>query len=188
MSDPPTCYAVALAVGLRKAEALGLHWGDVDLEAGTVRVRFSLQRIDGQLRLVEPKSARSRRTITLTAISVDALKAHKTRQIEERLVAGSIWQETGFVFTTSIGTPMEGPNVSRQFHRTLKKACMPKQRFHELRHTAASLMLAQGIHPRVVMETLGHSQISLTMNTYSHVIPALQEDAAQKMDALLVGT
>jgi integrase len=181
-------YTVALAVGLRKGEALGLRWDDVDLETGTLSIRFSLQRIDGKLQLVEPKSAKSRRTIALPALSVSALRLHRARQLEERLAAGSAWQDTGFVFTTPIGTPLDGPNVSRYYHRTLKRIGMPEQRFHDLRHTAASLMLAQGIHPRVVMETLGHSQISLTMNLYSHVIPALQQDAAQRMDALLAGS
>ena len=181
-------YTVALAVGLRKGEALGLKWDDVDLEAGTIMIRFSLQRIEGELKLVEPKSAKSRRTIAMPAISVNALRAHRARQLEERLVAGSVWQESGFTFTTPVGTPLDGPNVSRHFHRTLKKAGMSRQRFHDLRHTAASLMLVQGIHPRVVMETLGHSQISLTMNTYSHVIPVLKQEAARKMDAVLAGT
>ena len=180
-------YAVALAVGLRKGEALGLRWDDIDLETGTIAVRHSLQRIDKKLQLVEPKSARSRRTLALPSVLQTALRAHRARQLEERLRAGSTWQETGFVFTTPIGMPLDGANVSRAFHRALEAAGLPRQRFHDLRHAAASLMLAQGVPARVVMEALGHSQISLTMNLYSHVVPALLQDAADKMDAALGG-
>lgn len=107
-------------------------------------------------------------------------------QLEERLWAGSRWHENGYVFASTIGTPLDGTNVTRHFHAILLKAELPRQRFHDLRHACASLLLAQGVHPRVVMETLGHSQISLTMNTYSHVIPSLQREAADQMERLLV--
>ncbi len=179
-------YSVALAIGLRRGEALGLRWQNIDFDAGTLTIRKTLQRINGKLSLVEPKTERSRRTLTLPQVALTALKAHRARQLQERLAAGSAWQETDFVFTTTIGTPLEGANIARRsFKKLLAKANLPNIRFHDLRHTAASLLLVQGIHPRVVMETLGHSQISLTMNTYSHVIPALQQEAADKMDALL---
>ena len=178
-------YSVALAVGLRRGEALGLHWDDVDLEAGTLRVRVTVQRVDGKLRLVETKTDRSRRTIALPQTAAAALRVHRTRQLRERLAAGSRWQETGLVFTTTIGTPLEPRNVTRQFRKVLMKAGLPLKRFHDLRHTCASLLLAQGVHPRVVMEILGHSQISMTMDTYSHVMPVLERDAASQMDALL---
>lgn len=108
------------------------------------------------------------------------------RQLRERLAAGERWQDNDFVFTTSIGTPMDGRNLGHHFKKMLKKAGLPSKRFHDLRHSCASLLLAQGVHPRVVMEILGHSQIGLTMNTYSHVIPALQRDAASLMNAVLV--
>ena len=165
-------YSVALAVGLRRGEALGLSWQDVDLDEGTLALKKQLQRINGKLTLVDLKTSRSRRTIVLPQIAVTALKAHRSRQIEERLFAGPLWEETGLVFTTTIGTPLEAGNVARRsFKRILRKAGLPNITFHALRHTAATLLLAQGVHPRVVMETLGHSQISLTMNTYSHVLP-----------------
>lgn len=144
-----------------------------------------MQRLKGKVELVEPKSERSRRQVALPEFAVRALRAHRVRQKGERLVAGSRWQDTGHVFTTSIGTPMDPRQVSREFRRALKKAGLGQQRFHDLRHTAATLLLVQGVHPRVVMEVLGHSQISLTLNTYSHVSPALQREAAGKMDALL---
>ncbi len=179
-------YSVALAVGLRRGEALGLHWDDVDLDAGTLRVRRTLQRVDGKLRLETTKTDRSRRTIALPQTVAVALRVHRARQLRERLAAGSRWQETGFVFTTGIGTPLEPRNVTRHFRNVLTKTGLPLKRFHDLRHTCASLLLVQGVHPRVVMEILGHSQISMTMDTYSHVMPVLQHEAASQMDALLV--
>ena len=117
---------------------------------------------------------------------MDSLRAHKSRQAQERLLAGSRWQDSDLVFTTAAGTGLEGSSVTHRFQKLLQRADLPHLRFHDLRHACASLLLAQGVHPRVVMETLGHSQISLTMNTYSHVIPALQLDAAERMDAILI--
>jgi integrase len=112
-------------------------------------------------------------------------REHRTRQLEERLLAGSRWKESGFVFTTPIGTALDGPNVTKSFQRLLKKAGLAHRRFHDLRHSCASLLLAQNVAPRVVMEVLGHSQISLTMNTYSHVLPELKREAAAQMEAVL---
>lgn len=180
-------YVTALAVGLRQGELLGLAWEDVDLEVGTLRVRHALQRVAGELQLVEPKSATSHRIVALPEIVVDALRVHRTRQLEDRLAAGSRWAADAWalVFLTSVGTPMDGRRVTRQFQALLARNGLPAQRFHDLRHACASLMLAQGVAPRVVMETLGHSQISLTMNTYSHVAPFLGRDAAERMDSIL---
>jgi integrase len=157
------------------------------LRVAAVGVRHALQRVNGRLDLVEPKSATSHRTIALPAIVVDALRAHRTRQREDRLLAGSRWQEDprGLLFTTTVGTPMDGIAVTRRFQAVLAAAGLPRQRFHDLRHACASLLLAQGVAPRVVMETLGHSQISLTLNTYSHVIPALGRAAAEQINAVL---
>jgi integrase len=176
---------LTLSTGLRQGEALGLRWQDVDLEAGTVRVRHSLQRMPGRgIELGEPKTARSRRTLALPTSTANALRMHRKSQLQERLWAGSRWQEADFVFTTSIGTPMIGSDVTRRFQALLRGAGLPPMRFHDLRHGAASLLLAQGVHPRVVMEMLGHSTITLTMNVYSHVIPDLQREAATKMEAV----
>jgi integrase len=118
---------------------------------------------------------------------VISLKAHRIRQLQERLLAGTRWQDTGFVFTTTIGTPLDARNVQDGFKTLLDKAELRSQRFHDLRHGAASLLLAQGVHPRSVMEILGHSQIGITLNLYSHVMPELLRDAAQKIDAILAG-
>ncbi|MEE8507034.1 MAG: site-specific integrase [Kiloniellales bacterium] len=172
-------------MGLRKGEVLGLKWTDVDLDKRTLTVRASLQRIGGALVLVEPKSRQSRRTVALPQTVIDAVRLHRARQLQERLLAGSRWQDHGLVFSTTIGTPMDTRNLTRHFRKALRNAGLPLQRFHDLRHSCASLLLAQGVHPRVVMEILGHSQISLTMNTYSHVIDKLQHDAAAQIDAVL---
>jgi integrase len=179
-------YLVALGVGLRQGEILGLAWSDIGFVSSTLAVRHALQRVDGRLILVEPKSVTSHRVVVMPAIVLDALRAHRTRQREDRLLAGSRWHddERGLVFTTTIGTPMDGIAVTRRFQALLLAAGLPRQRFHDLRHACASLLLAQGVSPRVVMEALGHSQISLTLNTYSHVIPALGRAAAEQMDAM----
>lgn len=178
-------YSVALAMGLRQGEALGLRWQDVDLDRGSLKVAYQLQRINGEAKLVEPKTKLSRRSLVLPGSIVIALREHRRRQLEERLLAGRRWVESGLVFTSTIGTPLDGANVTKSFQRLLARAGLPKRRFHDLRHSCATLLLVQNVAPRVVMEVLGHSQISLTMNTYSHVLPALMREAALKMDALL---
>ena len=159
-----------------------------DLEARSLVVRRVLQRIDGKLQFFETKTARSRRTVSLPKTIVADLRAHRLRQLEERLWAGSRWQEHGLVFTTTIGTPLDGSNVTHRLQAILERAGLPRMRFHDLRHAAASLLLARGVSPRVVMELLGHSQISLTLNTYSHVIPALLSAAADQMEHVLTGS
>jgi integrase len=180
-------YLVALGCGLRQGEILGLRWSDVDLDAGTLTVRQALARIEGQLVLVEPKSATSRRVVPLPALVRDALAAHRVRQDQEclplRPEPGDVFAD--LVFTTTLGTPLDGISVTRRFQRTLRAAGLPHQRFHDLRHACASLLLAQGVPARVVMETLGHSEISLTLNTYSHVLPSLGREAAERMDQVL---
>jgi integrase len=179
-------YSVALALGLRQGEALGLKWSDVDLDAAVLRVRRASQRIPHHgTQLVETKTQRSRRTLVMPTIVISALRAHRARQIVERLAAGERWVDLDLIFPSDRGTLADGPNVTHRFHRLLKQAGLPQMRFHDLRHACASLLLVQGVHPRVVMETLGHSQISLTMNTYSHVLPALQREAADRMEAIL---
>ena len=114
-----------------------------------------------------------------------ALRAHRKRQVEERLAAGPRWREAGLVFTSSVGTPLDARNLTRTFKAILRQVGLPAIRYHDLRHTAATLLLAQGVDPRTIMETLGHSQISLTLNTYTHVVPALQREAAVKMHEIL---
>ncbi|MFZ4509038.1 MAG: site-specific integrase [Fimbriimonas sp.] len=182
-------FCVALAVGLRIGEATGLRWNDIDLNGGLMSVNNQLQKVGTDWRLVPPKTSRGVRRIDLPTFAVTALRSHRERQqTEDKVIAGPEWQEMGFVFTTSRGTPLDPANIRRTFSLLLKKAGLAQMRFHDLRHTCASLLLAQGVQPRVVMEILGHSQISLTMDTYSHVIPSLRKDAATLMDSLLASS
>lgn len=178
-------YAVAMAAGLRRGEALALRWSDVDLDVGTLRVVRTVTRTSAGLTFTEPKSARSRRTIPLPAALVAELRGHRTRQVTERLAAGSVWREHGLVFPSVTGTPLDPRNALRAFTTVAGRAGLAGVGLHTLRHTCASLLLAQGVHPRVVMETLGHSGISITMDTYSHVMPQQQREAADRMQAAL---
>jgi integrase len=166
-------YTVALSLGLRQGEALGLRWSDVDLEGRSLTVRVALQRVPGRgLTLVEPKTGTSQRRIALPGVCVDALRAHRVRQLEERLPAGPAWIETDLVFTTMEGRALDGGAVTKNLQRILARCGLPRLRFHDLRHSAASLLGAQGVPARVVMEVLGHSRISVTMDLYSHVFPS----------------
>ena len=176
-------FHLALAIGLRQGEVLGLSWTDVDFDRGQLSVRASLQRIDGEFRIVEPKSARSRRVIALPEPSLRVLRGHRLRQLEERLFAGPLWEDTGLVFTTPTGAPLSDGHVRKRLYQILRHSGLRRLRFHDLRHACASLLLAQNVHPRVVMETLGHS--TFTMDLYAHVIPSLQREAAGKMGQLL---
>jgi integrase len=151
-------------------------------------VQRQLQRFDGRLQLVEPKTDRARRVLDLPQSVVRALAEHEKRQVIERLTAGENWAEHGLVFPTGVGTPLEARSLLRDFRQVIKKNRLPAIRFHDLRHTCATMLLVQGVPARVVMEILGHSEISLTMNTYSHVIPGLRRDAAARMDDLLIAT
>ena len=180
-------FALAIATGMRRGELLGLRWEDVDLSRRVLHVRRALERYDGAYRLVEPKSSRGVRSISLPSFAVDALDRQRALQEAERDRAGSVWTEWGLVFTTQIGLPLDGSMVTHTLHRHLRSAGLRHQRFHDLRHACASLLLAEGINPRVVMEILGHSQVSLTLNTYSHVIPSLGRDAADRLESLLGG-
>lgn len=179
---------VALAVGLRQGEALGLTWADVESETGTLTVNRQLQRVKGAWQLDEVKSETGRRQIPLPAAVVEALRAHKVRQLEERLGAGARWKGAPWdlVFPTSIGTLLDGVRVTHRFGELLGRAGL-EMTFHDLRHGAASLLLAQGVPARVVMEILGHSDIRLTLGTYSHVLPALTREAADRMNTAIWG-
>ncbi len=178
-------FSVALALGLRQGEALGLRWEDVDFATGTIRVQNQLQRIEGRLTLVPPKTAKSRRTLVMPPLIIDGLREHEKRQVAEKIWAGSHWENTTLVFANRNGGPTQARHVIEQFHEALEEAGIRRIRFHDLRHSCATLLLVQGVSPRVVMEVLGHSEIALTMNSYSHVVPELQREAAQRMQAIL---
>jgi len=178
-------YRVAVSLGLRQGEALGLRWNDVDLDGGQLRVSWALQRVNGHLELVEPKTKKSRRTVMLPATVANALRAHRSRQVDEQQKAGSKWQDQDFVFTTLLGTPLEGTRVTKDFQKVLDKAGLPQMKFHELRHSCVSLLGAQGVAPRTIQEIMGHSQMSTTMGIYAHVMPSVLRDAADAMDRVL---
>lgn len=176
-------FMTAVLTGLRQGELLGLRWADLDLDTAMLRVSHTLQRIEGEWRFVEPKTRSSARTLSLPAPAVTALRIQKDRQGFERKTAGNLWRDRGLVFTTPKGTPLEPSNLNGRLHRLLDGAGLPRQGMHSLRHCCASLLLAQGVSPRVVMDQLGHAQISLTMDTYSHVMPAMLRDAADALGA-----
>lgn len=178
-------YAVALALGLRQGEALGLTWQNVDLDRGLLRVVHQLQRVDRRLQLVDLKTELSRRTLVLPSSLRVRLQDHQKCQAAERAALGSKWHETGLVFTKPDGRPLEGSTVTRHFHELLDQAGLPQRRFHDLRHSCATLLLVQGVSARVVMEVLGHSEVAMTLNTYSHVLPELRREAADRMDQIL---
>jgi integrase len=184
---PSALYAIALSLGLRQGEALGLTWSDVDLEASTLTVRHTLQRYDGAFHLDPPKTQRSRRTINLPDPLVDALRRHRAGQLEERLKTGELWagDRWRLIFSTELGEPLSGDAVTRTFQTKLEDLGLPRQRFHDMRHAAATFLLAQGVALRVVMEVLGHSTITTTANTYGHVMPELQKDATDRVAAVL---
>lgn len=179
-------WMLAVSVGMRQGEVLGLSWRDVDLDQRVVHVRQALQFAPGEgLCLVPPKTARSRRVIPISGVIVDALKRRHAQQDADRLAAGEFWEEWGLVFTTRFGTPVSPRNDYRDFRLIVERAGVRRVRLHDLRHTSASLMLAQGVNPRVVMEILGHSQISVNPNTYSHVTTTVSRDAVESMTRLL---
>jgi integrase len=177
-------YVLALTTGMREGELLALRWHDVDLAAATLQVRATLQCLGGRLELAEPKSARSRRRIALSAVAVTALQGHWERQQAERQLLGPVWDTASdLVFPNSIGKPINPSNlVCREFHPLLKKAGLPRMRFHDLRHTAASLLLNRGVNIKVVSEMLGHADVSMTLRVYAHVMPHMQQAAASIMD------
>lgn len=177
-------YYLAVLGGLRSGELLGLQWKDVDWEDGAVHVRRQLTRVDRDgFQFSEPKTAKGRRAVTLPAIAMDALKQHRARQIEARLAA-VFWEDNDLVFCNHIGRPLERQNVHRRSWKPLlHRLGLPDVRFHDLRHSAATLLLSLGEHPKVVQERLGHATIAITMDIYSHVMPTMQRDAAAKLDA-----
>jgi integrase len=178
---------LALMLGLRQGEVLGLRWEDVDLDVGKLRVARALQRIDGKLVLKEPKTEKSRRTLHLPPSLVADLRAHRIRQLEERIAAGPRWQDHGMVFATGHGTPIDPRNAIRVWHRLLAKAKLERRPFHTCRHTAASLLLAEGVPVKVVQEVLGHTMLSTTADTYGHLFPEAFREAADAMERALAG-
>lgn len=179
-------FLLAWGSGARRGEILALRWQDVDLDKGTISIKRNLVRTkaDG-LVFTEPKTALSRRTIPLPDTVRRELRAHRARQNEEKLLLGSAYDDQGLVFATPVGGPIDPDNVGRTFDLLLKKAGIPHCRLHDLRHAFATRLLELGEHPKVVQEMLGHSTITLTLDTYSYVSPGLMERAAERLNDTL---
>jgi integrase len=180
-------WVLAVHTGMRQGELLALKWTDIDLEAGKVSIRRTLTREGGHYRLGEPKTKRSRRTVKLTRVATEALRRHLTGQNEEMGQLGDLYQDQGLVFTTSSGAPLNPSNVrNRNLRRLTRKADIPEIRFHDLRHTCATLLLSKNVHPKIVREMLGHANVSITLDTYSHVLPGMGDHAASAMENALL--
>ena len=180
-------YHLLAMTGMRRGEACGLRWDDVDLEASRLSVRRALIPHGSGVIVSEPKTAKGRRSIALDPGTIDVLKAQAQRQLDDQAENGEVWSDTGYVFTTQTGGPLHPQMVSRGFAQALAAAKLPSIRLHDLRHTHATLALQAGIHPKVVSERLGHATISITLDTYSHAIPAMQEEAATLIAGLVFG-
>ena len=179
-------YQLAIATGMRRGELLGLQWQDVDLVRGSLAVRRSLVKTkQGGVAFQAPKTAKGRRQIKLSAKIVGDLQAHRKRQLEERLQLGELWQDQDLVFPGPAGGPLAGETLQGDFNRVIAHADVPRIRLHDLRHTSATLMLRQGVHPKIVSERLGHATVSITLDIYSHVLPDMQAAAADAIDAAL---
>jgi integrase len=176
----------AIMTGLRRGELLGLRWQDLDLEKGLLHVRQTCQWLPRQgFEFRPPKTHRSRRPVALATVTVSALREHRRQQLEQRLVLGSAYRDHGLVFATPLGTPLDPSNLRRAWAGIVKAAGLPHLRLHDIRHIHATLMLLGGEHPKVVAERLGHAQVGITLDTYSHVLPNLQEQAAARLERLL---
>ena len=166
-------YILALTTGMREGELFGLRWADVNLAAGALHLVKQL------------KTQSSRRQVLLVSVAVDALGRHLARQREERLLLGLGWDDHGLVFTNTVGKPLHPSKfLQRSFYPLLERAGLPRIRFHDLRHSAATLLLGLGIHPKIVSEMLGHSQIAITLDLYSHVTATMQQEAVRAFEGL----
>ena len=176
---------LALVTGMRLGEILALHWNDISSEEKTLQVLHTVDYIQGYGFVEsEPKTENSRRTLAIPQIALDTLKQHRTAQLAIRLQAGTAWQEQGLVFTNEHGGYLGRTRVHAIFRKLLKQAGLPPMRFHDLRHSAATILLSMGVNAKVVQEILGHANISTTLGIYGHVLPSMQRDAMDGMDDL----
>lgn len=180
-------WVLYATTGVRRGEALGLHWTDVDLDSAYASIRESSVSVAYRVEASEPKTAKGRRALALDAATVAALRAHRATQAEGRLALGAGYQDEALVFARADGTPLHPEAVSEAFARAVKAAGLRRIRLHDLRHTWATLALQAGVNPKVVSDRLGHATVSFTLDTYSHVMPGLQEEAAMTVAALVLG-
>jgi integrase len=178
-------YVLALTTGMREGELLGLKWEDIELSNGVLRVKRTLTRNGGKLNFGDPKSKKGSRQIDLSEEASKALQAHLDRQMDEMKRLGDLYVDQGLVFTTRKGTPINPSNLrQRSFVKLLKQAGLRKVRFHDLRHTCATLMLSRNIHPKMVQELLGHANVAITLDRYSHFMPGMGRNMALTMDEI----
>jgi integrase len=177
-----TLLVLAITTGMRRGELLALRWQDIDFEHHSLQVRRTVDFFAGYGGYVEsePKTAKGRRMIALPPFVIEALRQHRVEQLEVRLKAGADWEEHDLVFTGLRGNYLNPRYILKLFAQVLRGADLPHLRFHDLRHSAATLLLGMGVHPKVVQEILGHSHIGMTMDTYSHVLPSVQKEAMEK--------
>jgi integrase len=179
-------WVLALTTGMRRGEILALKWQDINFEQAMLQVRRIFTRAPGSRYIEsEPKTEKSRRSIMLASVTLETLKQHRVRQLEAKLQAGSEWQEQDLVFCTSFGTPLNPNWVLERFKKLLQKAGLPDMRFHDMRHSIATILLSMGTHPKVVQELLGHNRIQQTVDTYSQVLPTIHRDAIKKLEDVL---
>src|ERR671911_710401 len=178
-------YVLAAQTGMRQGELLALKWEDVDLNRGVVHVRRTLVRSRGRIALGEPKTKNSRRPVDLTSVAVEALKTHLEQQLEDIERLGDLYRDDGLVFTSGVGTLINPSNLRRRsFAPLLQRAGLPQIRFHDLRHTCATLLLSRNTNPRLVQALLGHATVAITLDTYSHIIPGMGNLTARTMESI----
>lgn len=180
-------YLLMLSTGMRRGEALGLRWEDLNFENGVVRIKRNLKREGGRIVTADTKTLKSRRAVNVPSPVLEALQKNRDLQEMEKADLGEAWVESGFIFTTSIGTPIDPRNLYREFSQICERAGLGHWHPHELRHSAASLMLASGVKLQVVSEVLGHSSIRMTADVYGHILDPDRRHAATAMSEVLWG-
>ncbi|WP_258359403.1 site-specific integrase [Moorella sulfitireducens (nom. illeg.)] len=181
-------FITVLGTGLRRGEVLGLRWEDIDLQNGLLTVQRTLEAAKGKLKFVPPKTKTSKRTISLPSSVVEALKKHRIQQMQHKLRLGPMYQDQGLVFPSETGTPLNPDNLDRYFKPILKKAGLPDIRFHDLRHTHATLLIKRGEDIKMVSQRLGHSDVAFTIRVYHHVMPNVEREAMLRFDEVLQGS
>lgn len=178
--------ALAIATGMRRGEILGLGWSDIDESRQTAHVRRTLQATSGGLVFSQPKTRRSRRAVALPRFLGPFIERHQAGQAARRLRAQDAWQDLDLVIDDGKGGPVNPGTFSASWRRLVREHGLPHVRFHDLRHAHATLMLLKGVHPKIVSERLGHASIGITLDTYSHVLPSMQQEAAEAVDELFI--
>jgi integrase len=176
---------LAITTGLRRGEILGLKWTDINLDSATLSVCRTLEQSKAGLEFREPKTERSRRAVALPVLAVQALRKHRAEQARLRLKLGPRYNAAELVCCRIDGRPLHPQTVTQEFLKLISDSKIPRVRFHDLRHTHATILLSRGVHPKIVSERLGHSTVGITLDTYSHVLPGMQEKAAMKIDIAL---